>query len=68
VEHYNYERLSAQDNSFLLLETDALRMHVSSTQIFELGPLATPDGGVDIDAVKASSAPFCTGFRATARS
>ena len=29
-----YDLLSAQDNSFLLLETDALRMHVSSTQIF----------------------------------
>jgi diacylglycerol O-acyltransferase len=49
---YSYERLSAQDNSFLLFETDNLPMHVASTQIFELGPLETKDGGVDYAEIK----------------
>jgi len=49
---YNYERLSAQDNSFLLFETPKVHMHVSATQIYEVGPLATPDGGVDFEAIK----------------
>ena len=49
---YNYDRLSAQDNSFLVLETRNLHMHVASTQTFELGPLATPEGGVDFAAIK----------------
>jgi WS/DGAT/MGAT family acyltransferase len=49
---YSYERLSAQDNSFLLFETPELPMHVASTQIFEMGPLETPDGGVDYREIK----------------
>jgi WS/DGAT/MGAT family acyltransferase len=49
---YSYERLSAQDNSFLLFETDNLPMHVASTQIFELGPLETAEGGVDYAEIK----------------
>ena len=49
---YSYERLSAQDNSFLLFETNNLPMHVASTQIFELGPLETKDGGVDYAEIK----------------
>jgi WS/DGAT/MGAT family acyltransferase len=52
LEHYNYERLSAQDNDFLLWETPALPMHGSGLQIFEAGPLATRDGGVDFDAIQ----------------
>ena len=49
---YMYEPLSAQDHSFLVLETPNLHMHVSSTQIFELGPLATDTGGVDFARIK----------------
>ena len=49
---YNYDRLSAQDNSFLLFETRNLPMHVSSTLVFDAGPLRTPDGGVDFDAIR----------------
>jgi WS/DGAT/MGAT family acyltransferase len=49
---YSYERLSAQDNSFLLFETRNVHMHVASTLIFESGPLRTPDGGVDIAMIK----------------
>jgi len=49
---YMYEPLSPQDQSFLVLETPQLHMHVSSTQIFELGPLASGDGGVDFERIK----------------
>lgn len=47
-----YDRLSAQDFSFLVAETSTIHMHVAATQIFEAGPLRTADGGIDIDAVK----------------
>jgi WS/DGAT/MGAT family acyltransferase len=50
---YNYDRLSAQDNTFLLFEKPGLYMHVSATQIFELGPLRTELGGVDFERIKA---------------
>jgi len=50
--HYKYERLSAQDASFLLFETQNVHMHIAATQIFELGPLETPDGGVDIQTIR----------------
>jgi WS/DGAT/MGAT family acyltransferase len=48
---YNYDRLSVQDNSFLLVESTNSHMHVSSTLIYEAGPLRTPDGGIDIDRI-----------------
>jgi diacylglycerol O-acyltransferase len=50
--HYKYERLSARDNDFLLWEKPNLPMHVGSTQIFEVGPLASEGGGVDFDTIK----------------
>jgi WS/DGAT/MGAT family acyltransferase len=53
---YNYDRLSAQDNSFLLFETPNLPMHVSSVLVFDAGPLRTPEGGVDVVAVRRSTA------------
>ena len=49
---YAYDRLTALDNSFLLLEKPNAYMHVASTVIFEAGPLATPEGGIDADAIK----------------
>ena len=49
---YKYDTLSTQDNSFLLMETPSLHMHVSSTQIFDAGPLKTEDGGIDINSIK----------------
>jgi len=49
---YTYERLSAQDASFLLFETHNVPMHVAATLIYESGPLATPEGGVDIAAIR----------------
>jgi len=44
-----YERLSAQDFSFLAFEKPNVHMHVTSTQVFEAGPLRTPGGGIDIE-------------------
>ena len=43
---YSFDRLSTQDNSFLLWETSYVHMHVSSTLVFDAGPLRTPEGGV----------------------
>src|SRR5512147_2164842 len=51
--HYNYERLSALDNTFLVVEAPNALMHVASTGIFEVGPLATPHGGVDFERITA---------------
>jgi WS/DGAT/MGAT family acyltransferase len=42
-----YDRLSAQDTSFLLIEDDNAYMHVAGVSLYERGSLATDDGGVD---------------------
>jgi WS/DGAT/MGAT family acyltransferase len=55
---YSYERLSAQDNSFLLFETRNIHMHVASTMVFESGPLRTREGGIDIEAIKRSTESY----------
>lgn len=47
-----YEFLALQDNDFLLWESPALPMHVSAVQIFDAGPLAREDGGIDFAAIK----------------
>jgi WS/DGAT/MGAT family acyltransferase len=52
VAEYAFERLSAQDLSFLMAETSATPMHVAGLQLLELGPLATPEGGVDFAAIR----------------
>jgi diacylglycerol O-acyltransferase len=49
---YAYDRLTALDHSFLLFERPNAYMHVASTQIHEMGPLRTPEGGVDAEAIK----------------
>ncbi len=49
---WHYDRLSAQDNSFLLMERGNVRMHVASTNICDMGPLRTETGGIDIELVK----------------
>lgn len=53
---YAYDRLSAQDNNFLLWERGNIRMHIASTGVFDAGPLAKPDGGIDVDAIKRATA------------
>ena len=45
---YAYERLSAQDNSFLVAENANHHMHVAAVQIVEAGELRKPDGGIDV--------------------
>jgi WS/DGAT/MGAT family acyltransferase len=49
---YFYERLSYEDNAFLRMETPNLPMHVAGTQIFRAGPLASPDGGIDVASIR----------------
>ncbi|MDG2307914.1 MAG: wax ester/triacylglycerol synthase family O-acyltransferase [Candidatus Binatia bacterium] len=49
---YNYDRLSAQDYSFLTFEKGGVHMHVASVQIFEAGPMRTESGGVNIRAIR----------------
>jgi diacylglycerol O-acyltransferase len=45
---YAYERLSAQDASFLWAEGPHEPMHVGAIGIFETGPVRNEEGGVDI--------------------
>lgn len=45
---YMYERLSAQDNSFLVAEQPNVPLHVSAVAIYEVGDLANEAGGVDV--------------------
>jgi WS/DGAT/MGAT family acyltransferase len=44
---YAYERLSAQDATFLWAECENAPMHVGAVAIFETGQLRNADGGVD---------------------
>ncbi|MBW1885374.1 MAG: hypothetical protein JRJ58_17705, partial [Deltaproteobacteria bacterium] len=49
---YQYERLSGQDNDFLLWEASNLPMQVAGAQILDAGPLRNDHGGIDFDAIK----------------
>jgi WS/DGAT/MGAT family acyltransferase len=60
----HYDRLTALDASFLELETDSVHMHVGSVGIFEHGPLASDDGGIDFDRLREH---FEAGLRRVAR-
>ncbi|MBJ22691.1 MAG: wax ester/triacylglycerol synthase family O-acyltransferase [bacterium] len=48
----HYERLTAMDTSFLVLEKPWSPLHVSATLIYEAGPMANADGGIDITAYR----------------
>lgn len=48
-----YDRLSALDRSFLDLEEPSMHMHVGGCFLFEAGPLSRPEGGIDIDRIRA---------------
>jgi len=50
---YAYDRLSFLDHSFLRLESQTQPMHVAGVGIYEAGPLRKPDGGIDIDRIRA---------------
>jgi WS/DGAT/MGAT family acyltransferase len=45
---YAYDRLTAQDLSFLLAEGDGCPMHVGAVAVLESGGLRTESGGIDI--------------------
>jgi len=47
-----YERLGAQDKTFLDLERPNEPQHIAAITVFEAGRLARPDGGVDIERVR----------------
>ena len=49
---YKYDRLSAQDTSFLLFEKPNVKMHVSSTAVYKADHLKTPEGGIDFERIK----------------
>ena len=55
---YTYDRLSAQDNTFLTMESPKHHMHVASTLIYEAGPLRTESGGIDFDRIKRATESF----------
>ncbi len=64
----HYERLSAQDASFVAFESDRTPMHVGGLSIYELGgdTRATADGGVDFERIRAailSRLPFVPRYR-----
>ena len=47
-----YERLSAFDNSFLLMESPHAYLHIGSAHTFEAEPLRNEYGGVDVARIK----------------
>ena len=51
--HYNYERFTALDNSFLVYEDmdPHTPLHVASVALFDARPLRRSDGGIDIDRI-----------------
>lgn len=51
----HFERLTAMDTSFLILEKPWSPLHVSTTLIYRAGPLARGDGGIDIAAYRAAT-------------
>jgi diacylglycerol O-acyltransferase len=47
-----YQRLSAQDSSFVMFEGPGTHMHVASVGLFETGPLRAPEGGLDVERLR----------------
>ena len=48
-----YDRLSYVDRQFLIFEGRSTHMHIGGSAIFEGGALRRPDGGLDIDRIRA---------------
>jgi WS/DGAT/MGAT family acyltransferase len=51
VAYTHSDRLTALDAAFLELESPGVHLHVGSVGIFDPGPLATEEGGIDFDQV-----------------
>jgi len=49
---YRYELLSPQDAAFLAAEGPSTPMHIGAAFVADAGPLATPDGGIDVQRVR----------------
>jgi diacylglycerol O-acyltransferase / wax synthase len=47
-----YQRLSAQDASFLVFESPTTPMNVGGASVFDGGPLMTREGGIDIERIR----------------
>jgi WS/DGAT/MGAT family acyltransferase len=50
----HYDRLTALDSAFLDLEDGNAHMHIGAVALFEEGPLASKDGGIDFERILAS--------------
>jgi len=64
MERPYYERLSALDAAMIFMETGHTHMHIGAVAILDAGPLATRDGGLDIDRIRAH---ISTGLDASPR-
>jgi WS/DGAT/MGAT family acyltransferase len=51
MSYTHYDRLTGLDTVFLDLESASVHMHVGSVGIFDPGPLALDDGGIDFERV-----------------
>ncbi len=49
----HYERLSFQDTTYLALERGNSYMHIAAVQVFESKSLRKPDGGIDVERIRA---------------
>ena len=49
-----YERLSAQDASFIGLEDSRCHMHVGGVMLFDAAPVRSSSGGLDIERIRAA--------------
>jgi WS/DGAT/MGAT family acyltransferase len=54
VARYSYERLSYESAALLAGETSRHFAHATTTLVFEAGPLARPNGGVDFQAIRSA--------------
>ncbi len=57
MSYTHYDRLSALDATFLALESPNVHMHVGSVNVFDGGPLRTPEGGIAFDRIRALAGP-----------
>ena len=57
MSYTHYDRLSALDATFLEIESPSVHMHVGSVNLFDAEPLRTPEGGIDIERIRALSDP-----------
>jgi diacylglycerol O-acyltransferase / wax synthase len=55
---YAYDRLSAQDNNFLLWERGNVRMHIASALVCDAGPLERRGGGIDVETFKRATESY----------